>query len=366
MIERVEDPVSSEIRDKAEKLVRERFRYVSCEEPVLEALVKFGVDRVARDMADRPEAYTEDTKKDEIPRAHFSDKSEMPLGPLELLINEINLPALPQVLIELLRVINDPNTSAKDLAAVVSLDTSLSSYLLRVVNSAYYNFPFPIDTVTRAVILIGTRELSVLAFSTSFLNLFRKSPSQSINIEQFWKHSIACGITARILARRGKKKNPERHFVAGLLHDIGRLAIFGNIPQLAEDVLAVGREKGMPFYEAEQMVLGFDHARFGGSLLRKWNFPSTLVAAVLHHHVPHMGEDFDEPGTVHLADIIAKAMGVGLSGDFYVPAMDPQAWNGLELCLQDLSPIIQALEEELESTFRILVGMRDLASLRRP
>jgi putative nucleotidyltransferase with HDIG domain len=235
--------------------------------------------------------------------------------------------------------------------------------LLRIVNSAYYSFPFPIDTIARAVVMIGTQELSVLAFSTSFLKMFSKSPSKFVNIEQFWKHSIACGIFARALAQRCEKSNPDRHFLGGLLHDIGRLAMFSNIPELAEELLAVGHEKDIPLHEAEEDVLGFDHARFGGSLLSKWNFPSTLVAAVGYHHAPHMGEDFDEPGTVHLADIIAKALGIGSSGQFYVPALSQQIWDGLELSSQDLALLIQDLEGELEAKFNILLGMKEFGAL---
>jgi HD-like signal output (HDOD) protein len=281
---------------------------------------------------------------------------------MELLVNEVKLPALPQVLIELLRVINDPTSSATDLADVVSMDSSLASYLLRIVNSAYYSFPFPIDTVARAVVLIGNREIASLAFSTSFLKMFNASPPAFMNLESFWKHNIACGIIARALAQRCQKRNPARHFVAGLLHDIGRLVIFGNIPELAEEVMAVGHQEALLLHEAEQRVLGFDHARFGGSLLGKWNFPSTLVAAVLYHHSPHLEENYEEPGIVHIADIITKALGLGSSGEFYVPPINIQTWEGLDLPHEELIPLIQGLDGELEATFNILLGLKKTGS----
>jgi HD-like signal output (HDOD) protein len=351
-----------EVREKAEKLVKDRFRYSELRHPLLETLFDLGVERAARDLAGNPDTHDPEVEKNESPSARSRDGSPIPLGPLELLVSEIKLPALPQVLIELLRVINDPASSATDLAEVISMDTSLASYLLRIVNSAYYSFPFPIDTVTRAVVLIGNREISSLAFSTSFLKMFKASPAAMLNIELFWKHNIACGIIARALAQHCKKKNPARHFVAGLLHDIGRLVIFSNLPDLAKEIMAVGHEKTLLLTEAEQVVLGFDHARFGGALLGKWNFPSTLVAAVLYHHAPDREERYGEPGIVHIADIITKALGLGSSGQFYVPPVNIQTWEGLRISPEELVPLIRGLDRELEATFDILLGIEKIGS----
>jgi HD-like signal output (HDOD) protein len=312
---------------------------------------------MAKEIAVNPENWEESEDEDETGSGRTSTDTFKPLTPLELLVNEIKLPALPQVLLELLRVINDPKSSAEDLAQVISLDTGLSSYLLRMVNSAYYSFPFPIDTVARAVTLIGTRELSVLAFSTSFLKMFKESPPKYLKIEDFWKHSIACGITARNIARRCGKKNPDRHFVAGLLHDIGRLVIFSNLPELGLEVLTVANEKDILVFEAESSVLGFDHARFGGALMGKWNLPATLVSSVRYHHSPQEGEDFEEPGSIHIADIVTKSLGIGLSGQLYVPPLDAQVWEDFGLTPEGLDHVIDDLEGEIEKTFGLLMGL---------
>ena len=361
----IEELHRSEVRGKAEEVVKERFRYADLEHPMVKTLFEFAVAYASRDLAEQPEGSHETGLRKQTAWRRVSEKETIPLGPLELLMNEIKLPALPQVLLELIRVINDPKSSATDLAAIIELDTSLSSYLLRLVNSAYYSFPFPIDTITRAVTLVGTREISALAFSSTFLNMFKQTTSEFINIEAFWKHSIACSIIARALAQRCKKRNPDRHFVGGLLHDIGRLAIFSNIPKLAEELLAVGFEQNTPLYEAEQMVMGFDHGRFGGSLLGKWNFPSTLVAAVRYHHFPQMAENYDEPHTVHIADIAANALGIGGISELCVPPLNTRTWDSLGLHPEDLASIISGLEKELDATFQILTGVKDFGSSRK-
>jgi HD-like signal output (HDOD) protein len=341
---------------QAKDRVQKRFRFAGLEHPVLQTLYDLAVEREIQGLS-TPSGADEDHGLAYSSVSRSADSTAFSLAPLELLVSEIKLPALPQVLLELLRVVNDPGSSAADLAGVIRLDPSLSSYLLRIVNSAYYSFPFPIDTVQRAVVLIGTRELCTLAFSRSFLNIFGKSQSEALDIEAFWKHSIACGMIAAALAHETDKRNPDRHFVAGLLHDIGRLALFNNLPALGVEVLAVGREKDLLLYEAERTLLGFDHGRFGGSLLNKWNLPSTLSASISYHHAPDMADMYDETKTIHLADVVANALGIGSSGDGCVPTLEETVWEGLGLSTRALVELIGNVEAELGPKFEILLGV---------
>jgi len=358
MSDDIKDAPDAKTRESSEHLVMDRFRFMDLELPVMKTLFQSGIEKVARDMANNPKRYAEEEKQRQT-LVNRPLKKQLPtLAPLQLFVKEINLPALPKILHELLRVMNDARSSAVDLAGVISLDTSLSSVILRMVNSAYYNFPFPIDTITRAVTLLGTQELSVLAFSTSFLKMFKKSSSEFIDLEQFWKHSIACGIIARGLANQCKMQNPERHFLAGLLHDIGRLALYSNIPESAGEALALGYQKSICMREAEQTVFGFDHARFGGALLNKWTFPSTLVAAVLNHHTPDMNEGFDEPITVHLSDIIANGLGMSPSSQFALEPLSTEAWDALGLSPEELTPMMTEWETAIDTTFSIFIGAR--------
>ena len=347
-----------EILEKATNLVRSRFRYVDMEHPAIKTLYEIGIEKVAQNMVNNPKLYAEDEKQKQMLVERPLENQRPTLAPLELFIKEINLPALPQILLELLRVMNDPKSSATDLAKIITLDASLSSVILRMVNSAYYNFPFPIDTIARAVTLLGIQELTTLAFSTSFLKMFKRSSSAFINLELFWKHSIACGIITRGLANRCRKKNPERHFLAGLLHDIGRLALYSNIPESAGAVLALAFQKDLKLGEAEQTVFGFDHARFGGALVNKWSFPSTLATAVLNHHTPDVNAGFDEPLTVHLADIITNAWGLSTSSQFPLMPLSDEAWDALGLSPQDIAPMMIELEPAIDSTFNIFIGAK--------
>lgn len=341
MNQRVRTPAP---RRTPEERLKALFRFNDSGRPAIDALCELASDRGTEAPPGLPAA------------GRLPSGAPSPLAPLELLLGEVSLPAVPRVMLELLQVINHPASTAADLAEVIGMDAGLSSHLLRTVNSAYYNFPFPIDTVQRAVALMGVRELSLMAFSASFLKMFNRPAAKGIDLEGFWRHSIGCGLAARAVAVKSGKTNPERHFLAGLLHDIGRLVLSSNLPHLAAELSRTAEEMDVPLHRAEREVLGFDHGRFGGALLRKWRFPATLVSAVHDHHHLWDGEAYDEPATVHLADILVKALGLGFSGEATLPPLAGGILERLKLAPEDLAGIAEELLERFEAAFQGLVG----------
>jgi HD-like signal output (HDOD) protein len=348
-------PAPDAAAEEAREHLAERFRLSNRDHPAIKALYELALDRETARAPGQKVPPKQAPKKG--PHEPSMRTRLSPLSPLELLVKEIKLPALPQVMIELMQVINDPKSSAQDLAQVIAMDTSLSSNLLRIVNSTYYTFPFPIDTVQRAVALMGTREISLIAFSASFLKMFNRAPVECIRIEEFWKHSIACGTMARSVAAKCKMPNPERHFLSGLLHDLGRLVLATHLPEWTSNLFEAGKERSLPLYQIEMKACGFDHGRFGGTLLKKWNFPSTLVAALYYHHQDQGSENYDEPATIHVADIMAKALGLGLSGDEHVPPIQSGHWERLKLAPEDLVKIAVDLDEEIQKSFGSILGI---------
>jgi HD-like signal output (HDOD) protein len=341
--------------EESGKRLAARFRLSNLDHPAIKALYQLALERETRRPPRQGISPIEAAEQGTQGKPPVRDVS--PLAPLELLVQEIRLPALPQVMMELMEVINDPMSSAQDLARVIARDAALSSNLLRIVNSAYYTFPFPIDTVQRAVALMGTREITAIAFSASFVKMFNRAPVESIRMEEFWKHSIACGMMARGLAVRCEMPNPERHFLSGLLHDLGRLVLAAHLPEWTVSLFEAGRERSMPLYQVEMEFCGFDHGRLGGMLLKKWDFPSTLVAALSNHHQDQGDPDFDEPATVHMADMMAKALGLGSSGDERVPPIHSGHWERLKLAPEDLVKIAVDLDGEIERNFCSIVGV---------
>ena len=343
--------VTPEIREAARQLIKRRFRFIPEPDGAMKRLARHGADFIGRDMVLTPERYRP------VPEAPEAKVDRM--DPLEILRKEHQLPALPQVFLELQQAINRSNTSSKDLAAIISQDPSLTAFLLRMVNSAFYSLPVQIDTISRAVTVVGVNQLSTLAVGTSLMSLFDDVPADVIDVVQFWKHSVCCGLVARRLCRMTRRGDPERAFVAGLLHDIGQLILLQAAPERAAAVLAHARSRDVLLYEEEKNLLGFDHATLGGMLLRKWNFPFVLVSAVLEHHHPRENQKEDEPALVHCAETIATALGVGSSGEYFVQPPDPAVWDSMGLTPERMDEMIEDLDEELEEAFEVLISRPD-------
>jgi putative nucleotidyltransferase with HDIG domain len=263
----------------------------------------------------------------------------------------------PLIYERLMRVINDPRSGSADVARVIGEDQGLTARLLRTVNSAFYSFPRPIDTVTQAVTVVGTRQVRDLALATSVMSMFDDVPAELIDLPSFWHHSLACGTIARVIASHRREDNVERYFVAGLLHDIGRLIIFQRAGTQSAEAIVRSRETGQPLFACEAEVLGCDHAQVGDALLEKWNFRGAFRDAVLHHHRPRSATKFPaETAAVHVADIVANALAWGRSGQMGVPPFEPEAWESLGIDPMLVPMLIEEAERQLGAALHLLGG----------
>lgn len=252
------------------------------------------------------------------------------LRPQDLLADSPELGSPPLVYRRLVEVINHPRGGAGDIANVIREDTALTARLLKLVNSAFFAFPKKIETVSQAVSVVGTSQVRDLALATSVTDLFKGIPSELLDVEDFWKHSLAVGVAARVLASLRNEANVERFFVAGILHDVGRLVLLMRAPQTTADLIARARTDGTLLFETEREVLGFDHALMGGVLMDHWKMPEALRAAVRLHHDPRRAERYPmEAATVHVADLMATALQLGSSGERLVPPVSAGAWAKL-------------------------------------
>lgn len=252
----------------------------------------------------------------------------------------IVLPEIPAVAFELKEVIDNPMSSAEHIARVVSTSPSLTAVLLRIVNSSFYGFPSRISTVSHAVSLIGTREISGLALGISILSIFKKIPPKTIDMYSFLRHSLACGILSRVLSAHINMPQTEQMFVSGLLHDLGRLMLYYYFPDESLYILARSRKSDNLLYHEEKNYLECDHTQVGRHLMKQWKLPLTLEDNVLHHHRPSKAEKTVPATIVHLADIIVNSLGIGSSGETFVPPLDYDAWEKLELSPSSFETII--------------------------
>jgi len=264
---------------------------------------------------------------------------------VELVKGVGDLVTLPDVFIRINQLVENPDSTSDDIAKAVSQDPSFTVRLLRVANSPFYGFSSTVETVSRAVTLIGTSQIRNLALSTSVSRTFAGLPNELVSMDNFWHHSLYCALVARILSKRVSKSDPEAVFTAGLLHDIGELVIFNRLPAQAKEALLLVLDSGdeLPVYEAERQTMGFDHAQVGGELARQWHLPPLLIDCIAFHHDIQQAQQCPrETAIVHIANILALMAEVDTLDQDDVSPIDPQAWE-----MTGLDP-----EETIESTIR--------------
>ena len=196
----------------------------------------------------------------------------------------------PGVCLRVFELIHAPTTGVKDIAAVVGVDPNLTSRLLRLANSSFYNFSRKIDTISRAVAVIGTAELYQLVLSVSAVKTFSSIPNELVKMDTFWRHSVYTGLLARALAIRINVLHPERLFVSGLMHDIGSLVLYNQRPDAMRDILLVAEGDEEVLYQAELDAFSLSHATVAGYLMEQWQLPEELIDAVTWHHQPERAE----------------------------------------------------------------------------
>ncbi|MEE9343241.1 MAG: HDOD domain-containing protein [Gammaproteobacteria bacterium] len=225
----------------------------------------------------------------------------------KLVFNNIKLVSLPEICLQLQEQTESPSATAESIGKLVSTDAALSARLLQLVNSAFYGINRPVDTITRAVNLIGMRELKNLAYAASVTEIFADIPDDIISMSDFWQHSAYCGIVARHLAKHCNILHNERLFTVGLLHDVGRLLMCMQLPQKTAQILEQQRQTGEDIIMIEDEVLGYNHAEVGAQLLEYWNMSRNSCASVKYHHSPQDAHDaYLESALLNIANITAE------------------------------------------------------------
>ena len=275
-----------------------------------------------------------------------------------------DLPALPEVVVRVMRMAEDPRSDAQGIARVIATDQAMAARVLKLANSAFYGLPRRVGTLSEAVVILGLRTIKNLAIAASTFELLnREIAGYWLQRGELWRHSLACAIGAQLIARRARLPVSEEAFVAGLLHDIGKVAIDLFVRAQFDQIMERALQDRIPFVEAEQAVLGFNHAMAGGLIAEKWNLPPLLVSVIKYHHQPSSAPD-REPmiSVVHLADLLSITMGIGIGGDglYYTLEEGTLAMFGLsqtdvdELCEEIVDQMAQAsnLQEQPEVVLR--------------
>lgn len=265
------------------------------------------------------------------------------------------LPSLPAIYYDLNKAVDDPASSIATIGAIVRKDQSLASRLLKLANSAIYSFPSEVDTIEEALQLIGLRQIRDLALVTCVVAAFKNLPVQLVNVPDFWRHSIACGVASGLMAEKRHDPAPERFFTGGLLHDIGRLIMYLKAEKESVEIFNRIETENLPPCKAETLVLGFDHAELGGELLSLWKLPTSLVEMVRRHHSPSkFSTTAGDDATVHYADFIVTALELGNSGEMAISPLSEEACNRCLLDDSEIEPMVEEIEGRCDNLCSIL------------
>lgn len=347
--------IDPELLEKSRLALQPFLRKANMNHPAMAEIARIAEERTARQLVDGVVfAQADKQLKPTIasPDPPISQEEGVRAA-LRLVQGETNLISLPATYYKVMEVMESPFSSAFHIAEVVGKDSSLTAKLLKLVNSAFYGFPSKVDSISRAVALVGNKELTSLALGISVVEVFDGIPLKVLDMKGFWQHSISCGVYASLISSNGKGGGDERFFVAGLLHDLGRLLMIKKSPELCLEAMAISRHEGIPLFQAEQRLFGYDHARVGGMLCKGWRMPATLEHMVRYHHEPGNSKYLQDAGTIHLANLLALAAGSGSSGEGVFPPVFETAWESLNLQAADLAPIVQQSQRQIDEIIHI-------------
>lgn len=271
--------------------------------------------------------------------------------PAQALAAEVHtLFSLPDVVLRACAVIDAPDSTAQDLVEVIELDANLATTVLRLANSALYGQRGRVETLSRAVTIIGHRALRDLVLATAAVKTFQGIPAEFVDMDIFWDNSTTCGVVARLLADYLRMREGETLFLAGLLHGVGRLVFYARRPDDYRQALELARNDNLPLHQAEAQIFGFDHAELGATLLRNWNLPERLCVAVRYQHNPDGAHPVfqKEVDTIHLATQMATHLAPCLKIDQEPPPYAPDDSARAAMARLGLKPA-QIEEIRLES-----------------
>lgn len=278
---------------------------------------------------------------------------------LEKLIDRSGkLGSLPAIVYRVFDVMDDPKSTASQIGRVINEDPAFTARLLKLVNSPFYGFTRKIDTVYRAVALIGHKELRSVVVAASAIKAFDGIPSELVSMPVFWKRSLTTAVVARVLAAFKREKEIERYFIAGLLHDIGSLLLYLQLPEEMVQVLHQHQSDGIALIKAEKIVLGYDHAEVGGALLKKWNLPPLTCAAVRFHPAPEKAPEAERKAA-YMVQLAKSIVDHHIERDPLLAEtseIDGSIWQANSLAPELLPKILQKAEQQFEGSRDILLG----------
>ncbi len=251
----------------------------------------------------------------------------------------------------------ESNTSPTDLTKVISLDPVLTGKIMQLVNSAYFGISREIISPVRAVIMLGMNTVKNLVLGTAVLKTFRKRQNfRALNMDMFWEHSLGVGVIAKLIAKKRNIDNRllEGYFIAGLLHDIGKIPLNSKFSNEYINILEDPGIEPQPLFISEKKSLGIDHTHVGNLIAEKWKLGEEISDSITFHHTPETYQGFQKDilFTVIYSDYYANSAKIGFSGNYYMESVCPEAMQyfgeNADLSFYNLDAFNREVDQEIE------------------
>ncbi len=265
----------------------------------------------------------------------------------ETILKAIDLPAVPMVAARVIQLIDNPNASLDDLQKTIMADQAMTSRILKIANSSFYGVRQNIDTLSEALSILGLKVTRLIVLAAATRGIYKRFGSVE---QKLWEHSLGVSIAAGIVGVEVSHVKREEAVVAGLLHDVGKVAINNSLPDKFIQIIKKVDETKLSSMNVEQEILGFNHTEVGYFLAEKWGFPDTLCEVILKHHsVDSINTGYADPysvslcGTIALSDAICVRLGVG-----YIKPM-----SEIDLGIEKWLEILKLSEDGLDKIITI-------------
>ncbi len=266
----------------------------------------------------------------------------------ELVESIEDLPTLPEVVIGITQLVDDPDATAEDIYRIVSTDPALSATMLKLVNSAFYGMSRSVTSLEEAIRILGFVTVRNIALAAFVFDAFLTGKGQ-FDYKGFWMHSIGCATAAKVLAQRLHTADSGEYFVHGLLHDLGQIVLMQYSPEHLQEVIELIRQ-GRDVGEAERDVLGCTHQEAGAVLAEKWEFPPSLVAVISGHAEAVDGGEFErEVAVTTCASTVAQALEIGSTLPGKLTVVHEKTWRAADVMPADIGGIMDQVIADMDN-----------------
>jgi putative nucleotidyltransferase with HDIG domain len=277
---------------------------------------------------------------------------------LSLLKSHINrMTPLSPTVTKVITICNRPDTSPTDVSRIISVDPVLMGKVLRLINSAYYGLPQKVTSIVRAIIMLGINTVKNMLLSTAIMStLGNRRNFTALEMVEFWKHSLAVGVTAKLIAKNHRlpPEVQEEYFIGGLLHDIGKIPLNNRFSEDYHQALDLSEDTHQPLYLAENQMLGTNHAQVGKLIAENWNLGPEITDTICHHHseASYDGDNRQLVFVVTLSDYLVNTLNIGYSGNAHPLDMSTEVLSflssNMNVTYGKLKGVVKDIKDEIE------------------